>query len=731
MINYKIAGAAVLAIAAVAGAWIFLNRAEQGAGELAPPSPSSVGSADEPHRLSTSAARAERARNYEDIDAIEPIRKLPSAFARSEALYVVAGRADQRQLDALIVEANALTDAADRMAMLEVLLLRQLELDPRTALRTALRFDPATESRLVSSVLAAWSRTDLESAVVATRALSPAALRERAARAVLAAQAATHPERVAALVKQLGVSESAAGVIFETNAAAELADPYRAMQAALALPEGPERRDQLARLGEAWAAIAPDEAWGQAADVPDPASRAILRNAIVAAWTERDPERAFAAVAGMDDDWQREQLLRTAAVGLARRNPVRAMELARTLPSSDQMAVMAGAATEWAKYDVAGAAQWLEGQTSRRLRMVAYQIAPAYAAQDPTEALAWAKRLDRSGRRGILASALTGIATQNPEEALRLASAVEGANQRTQAMSSVLTVIAERDPALAMSQLEKLPPGQLRARVASNIALRIADKDPGAALDWLAGIDAPSRRDALMQLGYNLPQFDPDVAARLIDRVPAEARDTWITTIANTYAQSDPDAAVQWMKKYQNDPAYGRLMRDFVSRLAFSDPDMAIELAERATDAREREQILSRIVEMTAHQQPDVAARLITRLPDDGRRPDLVRNVAAQWSSYDPEASRRWVQSLPSGEMRDYGLAGMLSTGSASIDDTLSLARQIQSESTRMDAVMQAAIRFMASDIDAARTLLRRMPLDPRRQSQVQSMAKEQYGIEL
>ena len=83
-------------------------------------------------------------------------------------------------------------------------------------------------------------------------------------------------------------------------------DPQPALKKALSLNNESARRQQLTRIGWAWARTSPEEAWKQAGSVGDPAARFQFLSAVVAAWASEDPERAFASVAAMPADWQRE-----------------------------------------------------------------------------------------------------------------------------------------------------------------------------------------------------------------------------------------------------------------------------------------------------------------------------------------------------------------------------------------------------------------------------------------
>ena len=80
--------------------------------------------------ISVAEAEVHRRDRYETIETIEDMLALPTDFAETEALYVIAGRADSSGVQDLIYQATRVSDRTDRNAALTILLLRLTELDP-------------------------------------------------------------------------------------------------------------------------------------------------------------------------------------------------------------------------------------------------------------------------------------------------------------------------------------------------------------------------------------------------------------------------------------------------------------------------------------------------------------------------------------------------------------------------------------------------------------------------
>jgi hypothetical protein len=385
-------------------------------------------------------------------------------------------------------------------------------------------------------------------------------------------------------------------------------------------------------------------------------------------------------------------------------------------------------ANEWSKFDPAGAAQWVEALPRRRQARLAYQIADAFVAQQPGEALAWALRISRTPGRNLWSHMIGLLAQQNPQEALRTAKAAESPAQRSRAMAAALRTIAAQDPALAISYLEDIPAGPERAQTAVEIAIKMAETSPETALEWVASLsDRQARIMVMMNLSSRMAWEDVEAAAQLVDRVPQEARQHWIANVAEAYVEQDPAQAIQWVRQFESEASYESIVSQFASSLAMRDPEAAFELVEGATDGAQRDQMLVNILMSGAAQQsPETATRWVAKIADENSRAQAVANLASNWAQYDATAARKWVMSQPAGMVRDGGLTQLAAYATSTADETLDLIDQIQSREQRMNAVLQAAARLSNTNPEEARVLLRRHPLDPQRQQQLEQMLQHQ-----
>jgi hypothetical protein len=477
-------------------------------------------------------------------------------------------------------------------------------------------------------------------------------------------------------------------------------------------------RETATRLLSALAAIEPEPAWQRASQVTNAAERLAYLRAIAEAWVAQDAERAFAKVTEMPADWQRTELLRSVALDIADRDPRLAIRLAQTQPPNVSGALMEQIAALWSRTNPSEAARWVESLPRQEQGRYAYRVAEPYLAQKQSEALLWAQRLAGSPRKYLWSSMLGQMAKYDPDQALQLAQTAESPAARSQALGKVLAAIAQTNPSMAMTQLLKMPQSEMRSELLSEVAQSVATLTPTMALDWLNDIDDKSMRtQAAQSLGFALARSNVEAAADMVDRVPKEARASWITSVALAYADVDFERGRQWIRRYANEP--GDAAFQFARVVASRSPEQAVQLVDGIVDDKERDRLLRGLLEPLAEHSPAVAARWAERVTDDAQRERSIGEVAAVWSQYDVPAARKWILSLDDGPAKDSALQQLvMRSGGTSVDDVLPLINQIQTPERRSHAVLMAAMQLAQTDMDGARTLLRRYPLDPARQRQ-------------
>jgi hypothetical protein len=125
-------------------------------------------------QISMDETEAHRADRFASLTTLEDMLTLPSDFAQTEALYVLAGRANSAEVQNLIHQATRIADTSDRRAAMSILFSRLADIDPYSAVAIAGQ-TPFTEDQWVeSSFWRNWSRLSLEAALAGAKKLTPA-----------------------------------------------------------------------------------------------------------------------------------------------------------------------------------------------------------------------------------------------------------------------------------------------------------------------------------------------------------------------------------------------------------------------------------------------------------------------------------------------------------------------------------------------------------------------------
>lgn len=405
-----------------------------------------------------------------------------------------------------------------------------------------------------------------------------------------------------------------------------------------------ERADAYALIATL-ATADPETVWRAVAQMGDPLARTEYQGAVASVWLAHDPARAFATVVSLPAGWSREQLLRQSAWALARRDPQQAIELVRTLPNSERRELYSAVVQQWSRHDPAAAAEWIEAQDVQMQGALAFQIANAYVAQQPEEALAWAPRISRSPGRNLWSHMTGQIAMYDPQDALRRAQAAENPAQRAQALGRAIASIAARDPQLATAYLDKLPPGNVRSNAVAEVARQVAQSRPHSAVDWLRDLpDAGMLMAAVNAVASQLAQTDVNAAAQMIDRVPKELRAAWVEDVALAYAQVDIERGLEWLRRWGDEAPH--VANNFVHNIAIRDLDAGVKVIERLAEDAERDQMLTNVMGTVAMRSPKTALEHLPDIDDDRMRMQATAVVAGAWGQTDPTGARKWATSL-------------------------------------------------------------------------------------
>ena len=644
------------------------------------------------------AEEAERQRqvHYADISSIAQILALPTDFAQSEATYVLAGRAGVSELRAYIAEAERIANRNDRRAALGILYSRYGEIDPQGALAHLDQSKLDIKSDLAGGIVGSWAKLDQDAAISAANAMSTLHAQRTAGDAILRA----HSEEGKAVLESIAARLTGPVNLerYSTGYLAAIArtDPRAAISEALDLEQPTERQRAIYWIADIWARSDGAGAYQHASQIADPQMREQFRAAVLGRWAQHDPQSVFGlAERGDLAPNKKRQVISISMAALGASDPLQAIDLAQRLTSSgtrDQalQAVFQG----WAQRDPESAAMGIEqisNLSASSRRSLAGSVAAQYAQRSPQEALAWARRVD--GHGNLWRTVLKTTAARDPHAALNAAMAVESDGDRHQAISSVIGVVAQSQPDVAVGYLDQIPAGAAKTAAITQVVHQWSRQDPAAAFEWAQTLPAGDTHTKAMQsIVRRMVRHDPELAASYVGRIGGPARQHWITTVAGSLVNTDPQRALNWIAQFRDEPGHDAALTKVVQSWAASDPQAALGIAGQIDSAPNRANAVRMIAQRWAQSDPAAAARWVSNQPGDARAP-MIGSVAQLWAQHDQAAARQWVLGLESGPGRDAGLVAMVGQISGDPRVASDLIARISSDEHRMAAIQQHVVR--------------------------------------
>ena len=485
-----------LAGALVLGYWLGAHRVQSQSGSADERSIAAIPTASVASDViapsnSESAKMIEEARagHFTELHSVQDVLGLPSAFARREALYAIAGRADLRELDALIAEARNIPNQADRAAALEVLYLSYVERDPRRALQSAYSL-PDSEARndSLTRVAAAWARLAPEAAFQQAGLETDAPIRTTLQNAIVQTWAAQDAVAAFARVNALPAGVQRDQLLTWTTRELARQDPQRA--AALIAKLVPADADALNRvLASEWAANDP---------------RAAAR------WLESRPRQSIGTLAY------------TVAPLYAAQFPAEALDWASRLDRSRNGRLWSQALVGVANQDPDAALQAAIGVKDAARRSTALgAVIAAIAERDPALAIRHLEKLPTGEARSqVVAQIAMQIAQTDPDAAVAWLKSINDRGGRIQGLHQIGDQIAQRDVEAATRLLDEIPP-EVRSHWISQIAIAYMQYDVDAAVQWMKRNETAFGRGNSQALWY-LAVREPDAAFRFADGLSDE-----------------------------------------------------------------------------------------------------------------------------------------------------------------------------------------------------------------
>ena len=684
---YKIALALVIGVGLGSIATYNLKPEALGSKFAAPP----VRDVQHVPEISVAEAEVHRRDRYESIKTIEDMLALPTDFAETEALYVIAGRADASGVQDLIFQAARVSDRTDRNAALSILLMRLTELDPYSAL--AIARDPALGSISAheSSVWATWGRLDFDEAL---RAATEGSFAEKniAAQALYVSIRNLDAEKSEAINSALGIKpgRNVRGQQIYALADKSVADAIRFIESQSSLAE---QREQMGWLAHYLSRSSQAGQSNYAELIQSQGNRAAFEQSMASYGVQADPEVALAKYLAQPGNQQHQIQMHSALQSLAQQDPDKALAYVDRI-SDDSIRQSMG-----------------------------FVVASTLAASDPQGALAWVRENDKSVGQSTLTGIIGQIAQQDPQLAMTEAQSIQDSAGRERAIGMVVMVVSQNDPPNAAKMLGLMGDSNTRRSLVSQLGQQWAATDFESAVQWVSSLSTGDQQRALQGMGQLLARSNVDRAIELLDQFPTSGpRNLKIQITQNLAQQRSVEAAQAFISKYKGTEEYPRLQMTVISNIANSDPDRAMQMAESIPQENLRDQLYATIVARKANEDPQQALQWMESISNSAQRQQAISQIVMTWHSKSPSQASSWVSSLPRGATRDDAIVAMTIARAGQGQDARQLIDTIDDTAKRKRATLGLIQSLMYTDTLEAERLLNELELTDTERLQYQQM---------
>ena len=628
--------------------------------------------------------------------------------AERAALFRLAAEADRRTLEALAAQVAGLPNIEGRRVALEALFTRYAEIDAPAAAAFARTLGLSAAAQI--PVYTTWAHRDERGALAALGELDA-----RPALTLGVAMLDVLGNDDLSIARVLGAAPQLDADRFRIEAAIAKAaqDPAAALERILELPPS-KASTAFERLAVIWVERDVHGALAAAEDIADESMRDSLKASVMRAWTRMDPDALLDYVLDLDPD-RRNEALRTGGLqAFALADPQRALQVAGSVPGELGAMMRRTALMGLARDDPLAAISLAETlPTSERETMLSV-VATSYGRTDPEAALAWAQSLNPPSPNAV-GNVLAGLARVDPDRAIDLLfESLDVMNQRAPGALMSIAQNGSLDAEHMAKLADRLLAAPGRAQSLQMLAQTWAQRQPQDAARWLLARGAAAPRSALGQAAMQLARVDPAAAIAYVDSVPPDLRATWISAVADGYAQNDARSAASWIAQHRGQPGYDAALAAIAARTAQSDPAAAARLFDsiNVAEAPDAPQTAARIAAEWARRDHRAAAGWAAALADESARVTAVGTAASNWAARDAAGARGWALGLATGPARDSAVTQLLGTTTASTIDHVLIDAYSNAEA-RQRGVSDAVRMIAARDTVAARQLADQYLTDP------------------
>lgn len=422
---------------------------------------------------------------------------------------------------------------------------------------------------------------------------------------------------------------------------------------------GPARKTVIGLFLNAWQQQSPDAMTLWLDQISDADVFAVGLPLLVQRFSATDPTRAHAYWLKLPAD-QRRMWVSTLFRGWAEKDPATAVSNLTQIaaPEYETRSLMQTALQNWAGRDAAAVAGYLRQMPDgTRRREFIQSVTPALGRTQPKAGVELIQSLPAGDdRQSLLGSLVNAWASQDTRAAFQWARDLPESGDRQVALTATLDKLGEADPAALREFILREPANTVVVNRVSTLARQIAGTNAAAVLEWARRLPPGTTRDTVLGQGIlALESLEPTNAVALAGQLPAgETRRSTLRGIYSRWARQDPKAAaVTTAGLPPSDRADA--LESVAQHWAASEPEAAIQWVLSLEASADRRRAERAVVNALEQEQPAKAAAFVAMLPDSEHSATLLESALGRWAGLDLNAAAGWLEQKPDGLRRRAG----------------------------------------------------------------------------
>ncbi len=243
----------------------------------------------------------------------------------------------------------------------------------------------------------------------------------------------------------------------------------------------------------------------------------------------------------------------------------------------------------------------------------------------------------------------------NHAEAWQLARDEPLLEQRYRRLAAIAQQWGMVDPQAALAALEEVPEGSIERSMTIQIVRGWAQSDPQAALDWVLRTQTERQGGLLMQAVFGeLVQDDLTTAIDAALALPETYQAAAMRSLLPAWTNADLNGATNWVRSEAGADSARRYFRLIAAALrSHGESERWRAWFDSLTDA-EAELVLPSVIDVLALENAEAAAARVSRMENETERQRATRGLLRKWAQEDPRAAADWIDAQEASQRRNY-----------------------------------------------------------------------------